>query len=183
MPSCQTEYGASGFGRRPFRLLSSLDRWLFVKLLHGFDKSSRLVELQSQSDPVHLKRKKPVAVFCGSGEPCKLCTTLRVLTTFFGIAWHLGLHRDDAFLVARENEFQRPFYLSMGQSCTATRSPTVPTSGRASLSLGGLIAGGFCFEGHSPASIRTAMGWGVPGVGGRRSWNAEASRLFVFQTG
>ena len=51
------------------------------QLLHGFDKSSRLVELQSQSDPDHLKRKKLVAVFCGSGEPCKLCTTLRVLTT------------------------------------------------------------------------------------------------------
>jgi hypothetical protein len=73
------------------------------QLLHGFDKSSRFVELQSQSDPDHLKRKKLVAVFCGSGEPCKLCTTLRVLTTFFGIAWHLDLHRDASLVADAES--------------------------------------------------------------------------------
>ena len=76
-----------GFGRRPF-LFRRLDRLFLFKFLCDFDQGSRLVELRSQPDPSHLQGKELIASFWRACEPCKLCTTLRVLTTLFGIARH-----------------------------------------------------------------------------------------------
>ena len=65
-------------------LFRRLDRLLLLTLLRGFDQSSRLIELHRQSDPRQLKREKCIAGFRCGCESCKLCTTLRVLTTLFG---------------------------------------------------------------------------------------------------
>jgi hypothetical protein len=50
-----------------------------------------MVELHSQCQPVHLKSGESIAIFLRVCELCKLPTTLRVLTAFFGITRHLGL--------------------------------------------------------------------------------------------
>jgi len=54
-----------------------------------------------------------------------------VLTTLFGIAWHFGLH-SDAFS-PKLNRFQSIGFLSIRQSCAATRSPTAHAHDAAAL--------------------------------------------------
>ena len=120
-PACRKgKQGRRSVSRAP-SLFRPLDGLLLFKFLRGFDQSSRLVELHSQSDPG--QRKKRIAGFwCGCAS-CKLCTTLSVLTTLFGIARHVGLHQSDASPVADEDyRFQGARCLSTRQPCAATRS-------------------------------------------------------------
>ena len=119
-----------------FDLLRSLVRWSSSSCIR-LDKSSRLVELQSQSDPRSLRERnlsRSSAVLASRASSAQRSACDDIL----GIAWHLDLHRDASLVAGVRKFFDLPKCEVRQSGSRAPQQEARPHShSRASLSLRG----------------------------------------------
>jgi hypothetical protein len=84
--------GASASGRPSFALARSPDR--FVRIIHRVEKGPRLFQISSKPQPRISEAGELFYCLGGRRGLGKSHAIESVLTTFFGIAWHFGLHSD-----------------------------------------------------------------------------------------